>query len=50
MSQQAIGKAAPHLLFSEVLRSEQIKRKCLGVAKNYFTQALKKDPSKVMIP
>ena len=50
MSQQKVAEAASHLLFSETLKSKQVTRKCLGVAKNYFTQAMKKDSSSVQVP
>ena len=33
-------------LFTEVLNNRNLKRKCLGIAKNYFTNALKKDHTK----
>ena len=45
-----MSQAAPHLLFNEVLTSGRLTRKCLGVAKNYFTHALRNDPSKVVLP
>ena len=46
------AEPASHLLFSQVIASRQATttRKCLGIAKNYFTNALKNDPSKVTLP
>ncbi|TNV75792.1 hypothetical protein FGO68_gene9308 [Halteria grandinella] len=41
---------APYLLFNEVLKNKNTTRKCLGIAKNYFTKSLKNDPSKVVLP
>lgn len=39
-----------NVLFTKVLNDIELKRKCLGIGKNYFTQALKADPSKVQLP
>lgn len=41
---------AADLLFTEVISNRNLKRKCLGIAKNYFTNAIKKDPTKVNYP
>lgn len=38
------------VLFTKVLNDRELKRKCLGIGKNYFTQAMKQDPSKVIMP
>ena len=45
-------KAANHLLFSQVIASKQASttRKCIGIAKNYFTKALANDPKAVTLP
>lgn len=43
----------PHqaaFLFTEVLNNKNLKRKCLGIAKNYFTQAMKTNPRSVVLP
>ena len=45
-----MAQQAPHLLFTEVINNRRLTRKCLGIAKNYFTHALKNDPSKVVLP
>ena len=37
-------------LFTEALNNRFAHRKCLGIAKNYFTNALKSNPSSVMLP
>jgi hypothetical protein len=42
--------SAESKIFLNVLNNPNLKRKCLGIAKNYFTQALKKDASSVKIP
>ena len=46
-----MSKSQPvSLLFNEVLSNKTMQRKCLGIAKNYFTQALKNNPKQVVIP
>jgi hypothetical protein len=37
-------------LFHKVTNDFELRRKCLGIAKNYFTDALKKDKSAVKLP
>lgn len=37
-------------LFTETLNNKNLTQKCLGIAKNYFTQAIKNDPKKVVFP
>jgi hypothetical protein len=45
-----LNMSAESKIFLNVLNNPNLKRKCLGIAKNYFTQALKKDASSVKIP
>ena len=42
--------SAQTVLFTEVLNNPEFKRKCFGIAKNYFTNALKADARNVNIP
>ncbi len=41
---------ASNILYTQVLTDLKLRRKCLGIAKNYFTKALKNDPTKVVFP
>lgn len=41
---------SPYLLFSEVLSKKHLQTKCLGIAKNYFTNAMKNNPQQVILP
>ena len=37
-------------LFKQVISDHSLRRKCLGIGANYYTQALKKNPTKVKLP
>ncbi len=37
------------VLFTEVLNDREFKRKCFGIARNYYTKAMKEDPSKAKL-
>ncbi|CDW77327.1 fumarylacetoacetate hydrolase family protein [Stylonychia lemnae] len=45
-----MAQKSSSLLFNEVLSNKIIQRKCLGIAKNYFTNAMKTNPQQVQFP